>query len=220
MSYPGAAVYWLEPTGQVDHSLRRFRYSSAEEPCTAGAYCDASTPIGLEPARYSERHGGRYLDMLPETSHDDPRWPTRCDACGRPFTDDDEWQDFQRAVYTTTDGTLYIPDDRQITGTVPTAPPGAMWDAWWMGEHSRGPDGIALSVLLPNRRTWLVDSRASNCTLPDDNVHKCWIRHGDPRTEAHLLTIDKNGVTCAAGAGSIQADDYHGFLQNGKLTPG
>lgn len=220
MSYPGAPVFWLELTDQVDHSLRRFRYSSAGDPCTAGSYCDASVPIGLAPARYVDRDGRKFLDMLPDTPRDDPRWPTRCAHCGRPFTDDDEWQDFQRQVYVTADGTLCIPDDRQIPGTVPTALPGAMWDAWWMGSHSRGPDGICLAVLLPNRRTWLVDSRASNCTMPDDNVHKCWVRHGDPRTEPHLLTIDKDGVSCSAGAGSIQADDYHGFLHNGALTPG
>jgi len=57
----------------------------------------------------------------------------------------------------------------------------------------------------------MIDSRASNCTLPDDNVHKCWVRHG----EAPNFTVDKNGATCAAGAGSIQTSNWHGFLRNG-----
>jgi hypothetical protein len=73
-------------------------------------------------------------------------------------------------------------------------------------------------VRCPNGSDWHVDGRASNCTMPTDKVHKCWVRHGDPR--ASNLTVDKNGFTCAAGAGSIQAGDYHGFLQAGVLTAG
>jgi len=62
--------------------------------------------------------------------------------------------------------------------------------------------------------SWDIDSRASNCTLPNDNVHRCWVRHGT----APDITVDKNGVTCAAGAGSIICGNYHGFLRNGELT--
>lgn len=58
---------------------------------------------------------------------------------------------------------------------------------------------------------------ASNCTMPDDKNHKCWVRHGRP--EDGTLHVDKNGHTCAAGAGSIVAGNYHGFLHNGHLTP-
>lgn len=63
------------------------------------------------------------------------------------------------------------------------------------------------------RQDWEVDGRASNCTKKDDNVHKCWCRHGD----APNVTVDKNGNTCAAGAGSILVDGWHGFLRNGYL---
>jgi hypothetical protein len=62
--------------------------------------------------------------------------------------------------------------------------------------------------------SWLT-YQASNCTLPGDKKHHCWIRHG----EVPNLTVDKAGVTCAAGAGSIQAGDYHGFLRNGEFEP-
>lgn len=61
---------------------------------------------------------------------------------------------------------------------------------------------------------WNVDSRAHNCTLKDDRRHRCWVRHGAPPN----ITVDKVGLTCAAGAGSIQAGSYHGFLRNGYLT--
>ena len=71
-----------------------------------------------------------------------------------------------------------------------------------------------LQVICPNGQGWDIDSRASNCTLPNDNEHKCWIRHGEPPN----ITVDKNGKTCSAGAGSIQAGNYHGFLINGEFT--
>lgn len=83
------------------------------------------------------------------------------------------------------------------------APPGAMVEWERMG----------LVVKLPNGRTWHIDSEASNCTRKGDKSHRCWIRHGTPP----LITVDKNGETCAAGAGSIMAGDYHGFLRNGVL---
>lgn len=81
--------------------------------------------------------------------------------------------------------------------------------------------GPQLSVICPNGVPWIIDSRASNCTMPDDLEHRCWIRHGEPPT----ITVDKNGLTCAAGAGSIMAHgwnggfDYHGFLTNGEFVP-
>lgn len=61
---------------------------------------------------------------------------------------------------------------------------------------------------------WDINGRASNCGRPDDRTHRCWVRHGDPPN----ITIDKDGDTCSAGAGSIQMGDYHGFLRDGKLV--
>ena len=123
------------------------------------------------------------------------------------------------------DGTGYSMDRiyrRTDTGeemTLSEATPGAMWYADWMLElgHDEwvGPDGHSLVVKCPNGTDWAIDSRASNCTLPNDSKHKCWIRHGTPPN----ITVDKNGLTCAAGAGSIQAGDYHGFLRAGQFDP-
>jgi hypothetical protein len=96
-------------------------------------------------------------------------------------------------------------------------PVGAMWDADYLHDNPRytGADGISLHVMLPDRHTWCVDSEANNCTRPGDRTHKCWVRHGDPRKgEMH---VDKNGNTCAAGAGSILTDKWHGFLHNNYL---
>lgn len=87
------------------------------------------------------------------------------------------------------------------------------------GQEPRQPshlfrDGWHLMVMCPGHEVWNIDSRASNCTKPYDYAHQCWIRHGTPP----LITVDKNGPTCAAGAGSIQVGKYHGFLQGGRFT--
>lgn len=76
-------------------------------------------------------------------------------------------------------------------------------------------DGPQLYVRLPNDGGWWnVDSRANNCTLPYDYVHRCWQRTGTPP----LVTAGKSQPTCSAGGGSIATPGYHGFLQNGFLT--
>jgi hypothetical protein len=114
-----------------------------------------------------------------------------------------------------------IPLYKDADGNVFTwheAKPGAMCDGTWLHDHPQyvGNDGIALMVKLPNNHTWMVDSRANNCTMKEDTVHKCWVRHGDPRTGK--VHVDKNGNTCGAGAGSILSGSYHGFLHDGFLV--
>lgn len=79
------------------------------------------------------------------------------------------------------------------------------------GEHLYG--------MLPDGHMWDIDSRASNCTRPGE-PHRCWVRHFDPQTETAAFTVDKNGDTCSAGAGSIDDGTYHGFLTNGAFTAG
>lgn len=116
-------------------------------------------------------------------------------------------------------------------------PVGAMWNATWLADHEdyRGPDGKSICVITPGGE-WMIDGRASNCNSPckncgvaykdhldndlaghyyeDSRPHKCWIRHGIPPN----LTVNKVGITCGAGAGSIIRGDYHGYLINGSLT--
>lgn len=79
-----------------------------------------------------------------------------------------------------------------------------------------GTDGKCINVVLPNGIIWAIDSRASNCTRVDDNLHKCWSRKGDGR--GGIIHVDKSGDTCQAGGGSIIAGDYHGFLHDGYLV--
>ena len=194
--------FLIEPTDRRRQALRRFTYSNeAKCPSNPGGH-DAETPIEDGPVRLN-------ADGLepepPAPDHFDPRWPTHC-SCGYAFQESDQWQLFTKRIYRRSD-----------TGEETTlwdCQPGAMWWAPWMASYAKGPDGRCLVVKLPNGRDWLVDSRASNCGLPNDNEHKCWVRHGEPPN----VTVDKNGKTCSAGAGSIQAGDYHGFLHDGYLT--
>lgn len=202
--------FWLEPTDRVRVGLRRY---GGECKVHALGYHNAEIPVGEVIAKFSEpdEYGRRYLQAI-DHPNEDPRWPTHC-ICGFEFPIDMR-QVNQEQVYRRTD-----------TGdemTLRDAPAGAMWDAWWMGRTWFGADGICLIVRTPGG-DWHVDARCSNCTLPDDDIHKCWVRHGDPRDPqaekgGRVLHVDKDGVTCGAGAGSIIAGNYHGHLHNGHLV--
>jgi hypothetical protein len=92
---------------------------------------------------------------------------------------------------------------------------GAMWRSSWypLTMYWDNATESPLLVCTPGG-DWNIDSRCSNCTLKDDRTHRCWVRHGEPPN----ITVDKNGKTCSAGAGSIQAGSWHGFLRNGFLV--
>lgn len=185
----GIKTFWVELLPIVDW---RYTYD-APGPCSV----------------HGERHKAEKLfpgiadgEALPED-----RLTADC-ACGFHFAD---WE--------TGHGTpryRRLADGTEIRGRLP---PGALYVAELMkrqdGWEFKGADGLNVVCVLPNGSHWYIDSRASNCTLPQDNVHRCWVRHG---TRGGVIHVDKNGHTCAAGAGSIQSGDYHGFLHNGELT--
>lgn len=193
-------VFWIEPTDYVVRSLRRF--VSGNDCPSAPGYHNASVVID----RVVKPFIAGQFDASPTETElaGDPRWPTHC-SCGYAFSDADRWQ---------------VNDERLYAGaptglcTLRDAPPGALYDAWWLGDYQRGPDGRHLIAVCPNGRTWEIDGRASNCTLPHDSEHRCWTRHGDPTT-GNIDVGKQYGPTCGAGAGSILFSDYHGFLQHG-----
>jgi len=140
----------------------------------------------------------------------DPRWPTHC-ACGYEFTTEDPRQLSVEEIY--------VRADTGEETTIRDAPAGAMWWCDWMGDHWHPQLGRPFAVKLPDGTDWMPDIPAENCTMPDDHGqerHHCWIVKG----ELPNITVSKDGPTCAAGAGSIQSANYHGFLQNGYLTDG
>lgn len=114
---------------------------------------------------------------------------------------------------------LYRREDTGQELTLNDAPPGAIWRAtWFEGTDVKdmrlvGFDGQSWCCKLPGGSTWVIDSRASNCGDKNDDTHRCWIRHGT----APKFTVDKNGKTCSAGGGSIEANGWHGFLRDGWL---
>lgn len=116
-------------------------------------------------------------------------------------------------------------DTGEEFASIGQAPVGAMWFAPWYDEIFKPQLEHVLIVKTPGG-DWIVDSEANNCTMPNrgaDGVarlarkqedHHCWIIQG----EVPDITVDKNGVTCGAGAGSIGQENYHGFLQGGYLV--
>lgn len=217
------ACFWLEPTDLTQAGLRRYRSSNAEQedrcPRDGGkwSYHGATAILAQVPIVWSDVQPTGHSHWFRESDNrygvadfaypgrDDPRWPARCE-CGYEFTQDDPWQEWEDRLYRRVGSGDLV--------TLRDAPDGAMWDASW--HWRKGPDGRCLAVRCPGGSEWIIDSRASNCTMPGDDEHRCWIRHGEPPG----LTVDKNGPTCAAGGGSIQAGNYHGFLRDGVFTDG
>jgi hypothetical protein len=150
-----------------------------------------SSPVGWGTRELARRGGGL-------------RRPADLDAEARPF------QLFHDRIYRAADGREW---------PLRELPPGAVYNAHWYADMGWvGADGRSLVVILPtaDRHPWCIDARASNCTMKDDNAHRCWVRHGRP--EDGTLHVDKSGNTCAAGAGSIAVPGYHGFLHHGALV--
>lgn len=201
--------FFLRETGKIERSLRRYRSSNPNQPCPNSpgqwSYHNAMVPLDIAMVEI-----GANTPLQEHVPHDDPRWPKAC-GCGFEFEESDEWQIFTDRIYTRGDNGDFT--------TLRKAPPGAMWDAYWMAERAdwwwTGPDGMSLHVRCPDGHDWCIDSLCSNCTRPNE-PHKCWVRHGIPPE----ITVGKgrDGESCAAGAGSIQTPTWHGWLKGGVLT--
>jgi hypothetical protein len=158
--------------------------------------------------------GQEINEWIDHSLYADHTWATKCDHCDALVTEEGQKnrQVNRQPLWNTESGRLE---------------PGCIhWNKWHHEEEvkhhcpwdncndTRG----HRHIMLPNRHTWDIDSRARNCTMPDDRTHRCWVVHG----ETPNLHVDKNGYTCNAGAGSIQAgdgpNDYHGFLDHGIVT--
>lgn len=198
--------FWMVPLEKCRYWARTYEPTEDSQPkCpVTGSFHNASVLMGDgEMEYYDHSSGNKFLRMKDEP---DPPWntyPKVCD-CGYTFT--------RAATRHVLHRQLYKRADTGEEVTVEEAPVGAMWNSWWYGKWAQGSDGMSLTVKTPGGE-WVIDNRCSNCTLPDDNVHKCWVRHGEPPN----ITVDKNGVTCSAGGGSIAQPGYHGFLRAGYL---
>lgn len=203
--------FLLEETGRVAINLRRYHSTdlAGQDICldvNSGGYHNASIHIGDEPAEYNEQ--GYIINGIKSVpAHDDPRWPTSC-ICGYVFQEKDEWQRFTQRLYRRVDT-----GEEMI---LRNAPAGAMWYAEWL-DKMYTPQGEHVLMVKTPGGDWVIDGRASNCGMPDDEKqerHHCWVRHGTPPD----ITVSKQGgPTCSAGAGSILCGSYHGFLREGYL---
>lgn len=148
----------------------------------------------------TERHLG--IGEYPEDLNSHIRALRECDACGASAPDDAWTGKGMNPIWSTGSGQLecgdlyYLHHDQGIH---------CEWENC---------DGWHLHAVLPNGHYWNMDQRASNCGRPEDKTHRCWVRHGQPPN----VHVDKNGDTCQAGAGSILAGDWHGFLHHGELV--
>lgn len=187
-------VFFCVATGEVEYYYARM-----------GRDADRCTDGGLHGARKS-------LARMPEANtpkewppEDDPVWPTKCDQCGVELNEENSRR-HSGAKH------IYV---RQDNGTeiIPSQVVGAVTENREYGPF--GSDGRGLTVTIPGPHTWRIDSRAKNCKLPDDDVHRCWVRTGKP--EDGTLHVGKHGNTCKAGAGSIDTGQWHGYLHHGEL---
>jgi hypothetical protein len=188
--------FWLEPTDEWELSLRRYvtSHDTARQCATSGiGYHNAEAAIGRGVAAAAPKLiDGQPLsgDVFP---HDDPRWPARC-ACGYEFRAGDAWQFNARPLYRRRDTSELV--------TLGGAPVGAMWDAHWMGEEYRGPDGIALCIKTPGG-DWLVDGPA----------------YADGQVKAERGWSRSGALPEVTASPSIEIPSrYHGWLRAGVLV--
>jgi hypothetical protein len=157
--------------------------------------------------------GERIADWVDPSQFADEMWPTKCDRCDAPVPQDGNARK-NRQVH----------QAHLFNNESGKPEPGDMYYAPWYHndefkphycrnwDNCNDPRGH-LIVVVPTGDTWDLDGRANNCGSPEDRTHRCWVRNGIPP----MLHVDKNGLTCSAGAGSISVPGYHGYLHNGVL---
>lgn len=234
LSIAPTQVFWCEPTGRIRRYLRCYQGRGDNEGRQLGTPAVGDTPACQ--AKHGFCNAMIFLDEIEEelgepheggrryrVSYDPKRFPwdafpTKCENCGQEM-DKPERQVFTDDVFVVKTGPI-----AELEFVRREAPVGAMWHVTHYADIPDwcGRDGIALNVVTPGGE-WHVDGPANNCTKPDDHVHRCWVRRGDPRTG--YVHVDKDSTiqeTCEAGAGSIWINkdgprDWHGFLYRGYL---
>jgi hypothetical protein len=169
-------------------------------------YHNAETQLGRVPGLEAWDAFGKAEDYPGE------RWPKKCDHCPAEVPTTADIQLHTERVYNTASG---VPER------------GDIYEVSW--EHYDKDDGTSGCIygwtncsgthrhaVLPDGGHWGLDGRCSNCTLPKDTEHRCWVITGSQAN----LTSNKAGRTCSAGAGSIVSPrGWHGFLKNGLWEP-
>jgi hypothetical protein len=203
--------FLVEPTGEGFESVIIIEDGA----CIGGFSCHRSERVLR---RFSLDPNANYPEDWIDREEKQAKALSYCSRCGN--------HDFSPSALSKPSGSKGRVWERTDTGeradSLNDFGPGAMWHLPWYHEENTGlywTGGFSqseppLSVRTPGG-DWVIDSRASNCTLPKDDAHRCWPRQG----VAPNITVGKQlGPTCGAGGGSIIVGDYHGFLRDGFLV--
>lgn len=192
-TYP---CFWLDPTDEVEVSLRRYHGEHDSACCKTSGYGYHNATALMERGHrhsYPQVHG----DVWP---HHDHRWPATC-SCGYIFADTDHWQ-------FNPDGLYRCANNGELV-TLENAPPGAMFNSYWHANDDlfrAGTDGVFLSVKLPDQTWWCVDGPGNR---DGELVAGVWTRQGQiPRVSASP-SIHIHGLNMPT--------TYHGHLTEGVL---
>lgn len=143
-------------------------------------------------------------------------WPTHCRDCGAPVPSTLKVE--KTVGWTGPVGNRQLSTNRLYNNESGEPGAGDLFETHWHDSHDcpywDNCNGIHLQAILPNGWHWDVMSRAKNCDKREDRTHRCWVIQGSYKDGT--ITVDKNGHTCSAGAGSIDAPGWHGFLRNGE----
>lgn len=187
--------FMVHPTGSGLVGLRRYSYKECPSP---KGYHDAVVITTDNAMVIRDKEGN--IEAVPAMMYDGhQRWPRTCSYCPYVFdqhpsridgrTDDpgyDQWQVTIGEVWESHSGRQWLFED---------LPPGSMYDAFWTGL--RGPDKLALAVVLPGGNTWFIDGPAVDGARP-------WSRTG----VAPVVSVIP----------SVQVDGWVGYLTDGHLS--
>lgn len=242
-------TFYLERSNRVRQYLRRYTHDGGEcsdvknggmHEATMFVLGEVEVPA-MPPDEYHVLETGTCIvenGMIGPVAVNDHRWPTHC-TCGYKFADDASKRYFPQRLFKTSDGQHY---------TLREAPVGAMWSVDYYDHNGPDGQCLVVRIpkhhdWMVDSRASNCDSpckycrvpyhshKTETCSNPGDGEHhwtkgayadskpehRCWVRHGDAKNG--VVHVDKAGVTCNAGAGSIiSPDGWHGFLHNGHLT--
>lgn len=248
----GIKCFFLEPTHLYEYVLRRYtKWDDPAKKCPNQSYGHSASSGVLWKGPASDCPSVQ--DDKPVWgdvwSHDDSRYPAAC-SCGYVFTGEDNFQMCPERIYLRHDtkeettrrkapvGAMWFTDHLndwyngfdghvltvRLPGNHDWCPEQRASNCDMRCKHCGKPYNAHVNAKGERTErcdpTWTYND--GNPHFEDVTKHKCWVRHGTPPQE--VVHVDKNGVTCGAGAGSIaiqpsgQNPGWHGFLHNGELV--
>jgi hypothetical protein len=180
--------------------------------CEWGTDCFDSKETKTEGPHYAEKHidypmfhAENIVEASSQIGVEPGFFPNICHSCGVAAPEDANRAHFFGYLY---DTDTMMPE------------PGDLY--FWEHDEGNCPaewmpcNGAHLIAVLPDGSERDLDGRDPRCAAPENSLHRCWIRKGDPP----YLTVSKQGRTCGEGAGGITGSDWFGYLRNGYFQQG